>query len=327
MTDIDGTIGGTSLSLGSMGKSFLSTGAQPSYDAITTVNGNVKLNALPLTGTAFTLNNNLNALVIDNTGLGQAINLQFNNTTARNIASGTIINVGAGNLIGFIDNTLQIPNPVGQLNLGTSAGGEPNFFIRGNNMQQTLGITAGTTGTFSLGFPYYGNTVAATLGAGGPSANLGYLRTIPLPASGLTATVLQAALEALPNIGIGNVQVTSSCANSFTITFLAALAGGKLPKLTVNNFTSATNGVNVNIVPTTGDGSGGLTIASNLTGINIARKDRRGKLTLAGDDNGLIGKFTIMNGVVTAANDQVLGAAGQDKIVSAGSGARSSGQS
>src|SRR5207249_1006248 len=79
--------------------------------------------------------------------------------------------------------------------------------ITGTNAQQLLSVGATATGSFSLGFPYYGGSISSVQGTG-VASNLGILRTVPLQISGLTAVAIQAALESLPNIGIGNVVVT-----------------------------------------------------------------------------------------------------------------------
>lgn len=66
--------------------------------------------------------------------------------------------------------------------------------------------------------------------------------------SSINFTQLQTALEALPNIGAGNVQVTGDFINGFIVTFLNALANLNLPVLQItNNSLIQTQVVNVNV--------------------------------------------------------------------------------
>src|SRR5580765_8476628 len=107
-----------------------------------------------------------------------------------------------------------------------------NFFVSGQNASQTLTLVNNPQGSFTLSFPFYGNTVATTLGDTGPATNVSSLRTLPIQTAGVTASVIQTALEALPNIGPGNVVVESQGANAFAIRFIGQLGGGKVPPLT-----------------------------------------------------------------------------------------------
>ena len=105
------------------------------------------------------------------------------------------------------------------------------------------------TGSFTLSFPYNGSTVTTQLGNTGTAANLGALRTVPISTTNISAAVIQAALEALPNIGVGNVVVEQQTATNFVIRFVGALAGGKVPTLKVTSFLSSGN---VIVSPTNG---------------------------------------------------------------------------
>jgi len=350
VTDIDNgrgqPFGGTSISLGKLA----------SYDQLGTAGGNVRLNSLqsPSTG-SFTLSTNLNALMIDNTAAGGGINLAVDSGVANNlirtITSGTIISVGAGGTIGFLNGTnlagkLALTNPT-----GTNPNAEPNFFVMGADSTQKVTIPGGFNGQFALGLPYYGSKVI------GPTDNAGILRTIPLsssPATPLTVAVLKAALEALPNIGVGNVDVVQNGvavngAVNFTVRFIAQLGGGPMPKMTVSHYVTTSGQVTVAFQDAT-TANDGLTINSNLSSVASGRKDRRGKLTLTGDNGGLAnglpsganlanvggvsgGRFTIMNGVVNVRDpnlttdntpvagghsDMQLGGGGFDRTVNAG---------
>lgn len=100
------------------------------------------------------------------------------------------------------------------------------------NEVQRLTVTA-TGGTFVLMFTYGGVTKATA--------------PIAYNASGATAT---AALEALSNIGTGNVVVTKSSAD-FIVTFGGTLAGTDVPSLVVDG-SLATGGTVVQSVTTAG---------------------------------------------------------------------------
>src|SRR6185437_11599608 len=79
-----------------------------------------------------------------------------------------------------------------------------------------------------------------TLSSAALPGNTGFLApdvftTAVLP-YGATAAQVQLALQALPNIGLNNVVVSSTDANHYSITFINALGGAALPTLYVNNF-------------------------------------------------------------------------------------------
>lgn len=103
---------------------------------------------------------------------------------------------------------------------------------------QTVEVTGSPTGgTFRLAFD------------GKPTAAL---------ARNATAAVVQAALEALPNIGTGNVTVTLA-STTYTVTFGGDLANQVLPSLTLfsNNMTGGTS-PSLTITETTAGRSAGL---------------------------------------------------------------------
>lgn len=295
VTDYTLPVGGNALSLGRL----------LSYDPITTVNGNVKLTS---TGT-FTLANNINALVLDSRSAGGGITVAIDNgaggTTVRNINSGTIITAGTNNVIG-----------AGLTSFGSA---EHYYFICGANERQTLTLTGATGGSFTLSLPMYGNVISPLAGLntlmhgqGATGFTTAALRSVNIPVNAsLTAAVIQQALEALPQIGPDNVLVTGSYNSttgngSFTIEFIGALAGGEMPQVRVTSLLTAGTATVATATPS----GTGLTINASLSGTGQGRKDRRGKLVLAGDNNALLSRFLILNGVVTAQHDQALGAAG-----------------
>jgi hypothetical protein len=55
-----------------------------------------------------------------------------------------------------------------------------------------------------------------------------------------------------------------------------------------------------------------------MSGSAAGRKDRRGRLTLSGNNGGLVGQFNVMDGVVAMRNTLALGGQAADKVVNAG---------
>ena len=275
-SDIDGIIGGASVSFGKLA----------SYDSILTVGGNVKLTS------SAALTNDINALLI----VGS--NITVTATGANKITSGQIVNVSSNAALG---NTIT----GGTLDFGTA---EPQFFIRGSNEVQQLLISGATSGTFRLGFPFYNLVTSPVLaGVGAASGPTGVLTSVPATlalAFNASAAQIQSALEALPNIGLGNVVVTA-IAGGFAIAFIGALAGGELPQLSVS---SQLNGGATISTATTTSGGGTLTINSALTGSGAVRKERRGKLVLSGDNSGLTGTIIVNEGLLNIQHANALGA-------------------
>ena len=278
----------------------------------------------------FRIGNNINALVIDSSNAGGGITVAISNDNG--VAGGSLTSREYHQRHDHqcrrrqfdrqrqsAESRRPVSTPAGRLNIATSTNVNAgvNFFVSGQNATQTLNLVNNPQGSFSLSFPYYGNTIGTTLGNTGPATNLGAMRTVPISTTGITAAVIQAALEALPNIGPGNVTVDQQSSSSFLIRFIGQLGGGKVPALKVSNFLTSGNVLGLGLVARqiTAD----LTVDANLSGASSGRKDRRGKLTLAGDNNGLLGQFTMLNGVVGLQNDQALGTFGSDKIVNAGS--------
>src|SRR5262249_42158377 len=134
-----------------------------------------------------------------------------------------------------------------------------------------------------------------------------------------TATDVKNALENLPQVGAGNVLVTGTgtSIDPYTIKFIGALGGGRMPLLKVGNSQltgGATSTPNISVF----QNSDGLTISAGRTGSAAGRKDRRGRLTLSGNNGGLVGQINVMNGVVALNNIQGLGGQAADKVVNAG---------
>lgn len=92
-------------------------------------------------------------------------------------------------------------------------------------------------------------------------------------AAGATAAQVQAALEALSNIGVGNVAVTGSAGGPFTVTFGGALANTDVAQMTA----TPTGGTGTVTVATTAAGgattgsSGAQTPAGHLVGTKVVR--------------------------------------------------------
>ncbi len=154
----------------------------------------------------------------------------------------------------------------GILAFGTA---EPLFFASGTNQTQQVTLTGATSGTFTL-----------ALSANPENDNFNSPTTFlsaPL-AFNATAAQVQAALAALPNVGINNVTVTSPSAGVYNITFVNALGGGNLPLVQINNQlnTAAT-------VAATISTAGGATtsVTANITG-SADRPQRRPRHALPG---------------------------------------------
>ncbi|MEV4767792.1 hypothetical protein [Micromonospora humida] len=106
-------------------------------------------------------------------------------------------------------------------------------------------ITQGGSGLTSYTLTYSGQTTASI-------------------AQAATAAQVQSALEALSNIGAGNVSVTGAAGGPYTVTFQGALADTNVAQMT----STPTGGTGtVTIATTTGggtEGTGGLEVAAGL---------------------------------------------------------------
>ena len=272
----------------------LSLGKLATYDA-----SNVKVSG---TGTTATLGDTINALLI--VGDRITVTVPGGGTT---VTSGQIVNLGG---VEHSENVID----GGTLNVGA----EPLFFVRGalpsGNYYLTIPSGGTTGGYFTLSLPYYGATASPTLAGAGPAAAMAVPTTVALPYNASAADV-QAAIEALPNVGPGNVQVSAtSTAGQFAIVFVAALAGGPLPALRINPFFTGTNMAS-GIADAKADGT--LWIKSKLSGGGAARKERRGRLVLAGD-NDFGGALVVNEGVVTIQHNNALGSPSAGTTVNSG---------
>ncbi|MEU7787669.1 hypothetical protein [Amycolatopsis sp. NPDC049159] len=82
-------------------------------------------------------------------------------------------------------------------------------------------------------------------------------------AAAATAAQVQAALEALSNIGAGNVVVTGNAGGPYTVTFQGALAGTDVAAMTTTP-TGGTGTVTVATATAGGTETGGLDVAAGL---------------------------------------------------------------
>ncbi len=155
-----------------------------------------------------------------------------------NIVNGILL---AGGTLDLANNALSVQGVVastgaaGSTIQSTQGGGfgnlffgalEPLFVTGGANQTQQVSLTGATSGTFTIAFsanPENDNYNSPTT-----------FLSAPLPFNA-TAAQVQAAIAAMPNVGINNVVVTSPSAGVFNITFVNALGGGNLPLVQVNN--------------------------------------------------------------------------------------------
>ena len=153
---------------------------------------------------------------------------------------------------------------------------------------QTLTNT-GTGGTFTVQF---GNAQVYT--------------TTPLNCASCTAAQLQAALQALPNIGSGGCTVSggpfTSGGGSLVVTFAGALAGQPQPLLVINN--SASTGGTVTVAHTTQGVQNGSLV--NYVGTKVANPSAAPVPTVAGADGTLaVGSYSVTYTYVTAAGESL----------------------
>src|SRR6185295_2729562 len=94
------------------------------------------------------------------------------------------------------------------------------FFQAGNETQQITNQNGVLNGEFTITFRTSVNTPAFT--------------TLPILPFDPAVTV-RARLEALPNIGVGNVLVDGPDGGPYVVTFVNALAAQNLPLMTVTN--------------------------------------------------------------------------------------------
>ena len=200
------------------------------------------------------------------------------------VLAGGTLNLGANNLI---SSSGQVVSTGGSIT-GTGElffnGLETLYFGGGANQQQTLTVTA-TSGTFTLAT----TAVPENLGLIGP--NIFFTQPIPFNA---TAAQVQAALQAMPDVGLNNAFVTSPMAGTYIITFANNLGGGNLPLLQVNNFL---NGGTASVAITT-TGGANTTITPVIQGTGAVRKEDLGTLTVNNNNTVFTGQATIDQGIV-----------------------------
>ena len=170
----------------------------------------------------------VNGLLIVGTSTPTVINQQNNNLV---LAAGTLVFAGSQTAtisggaipLGTIEGAIQTAqgasaavgsNITNTTGVGLSIGGSGTLTLSGANTYtntsatQTLSITGTPTGgTFTVTF------------GGQTSIAMGF---------DATAATIQSTLQALPNIGLGNVQVTGANPGPFTITFSSALAASNV---------------------------------------------------------------------------------------------------
>jgi hypothetical protein len=94
----------------------------------------------------------------------------------------------------------------------------------------------------------------------------GDVATTDLPYNA-TAAAVQAALQALPGIGAGNVTVTGSAGGPYTVTFTGALAGQNVAQLSATGDFTGGTAPNVTVATTTPGVAGSLlTVNDDTTG-------------------------------------------------------------
>lgn len=175
----------------------------------------------------------------------------------------------------------------------------------------TLDVSAFTAGThYPNGYILSGTNLAKITASGlyGPYTVSNEVQTLTEGGSGLTsftvtwnaqttsslaaaatAAQVQAALEALSNIGAGNVVVTGSAGGPYTVTFQGTLAGTDVAAMT----TTPTGGTGTVTVATTTaggtEGSGGLEVCAGhllssvkVPNVNDTTKDVGGALLVHG---------------------------------------------
>ncbi|HZJ15964.1 MAG TPA: autotransporter-associated beta strand repeat-containing protein, partial [Chthoniobacteraceae bacterium] len=279
LTDIDGTLGGSSFSLGRLG----TAGSGTAYDT-----SNVKATSSLLVGAS------INALLIDGDNITLTVPVASMLTSGQIVArSGATGNTISGSSFDF----------------GTA---EPLFFTQGAKEVQQLNLNGNTTGQISLTFVL--NTAPAPVLGATQTAAATLQTTAALNIATLTAAGLRQALEALPGIGPGNVAVTLA-AGIFTITFIGALAGGNMPALIVNNVSGLATPPTIARLA---QGGGTLTVSSAVIGSSQSRKERKGTLSLGGSSTGYTGAIVVNEGEIVVTHVNGLGAVSSGTTVNSG---------
>lgn len=272
--------------------------------------GNTSFGALP--SASYTQAGNAGGnILIDNNNTGLLITANFNALLFRGtgltatLSGGVAITIGSGVIVNQGDNnTLDAQTPA--TDLLAYGGTAPMFYTYGADEAQTLTFNGGAAGSFTLTLPMTTATVPAPTTGATQVTPTTPQTTAPLNIAGLTAAMVQQALESLPAIGLGNVVVTGTVALGFTITFIGALGGANLPALLAN-----LGGLTAGSVSVGGtDGGGNLTISAAMTGTGGARKERKGRLTLSGNNQtgaGFTGAITVNEGELEARSANAFG--------------------
>ena len=211
---------------------------------VTTGAGTLTVNgALTITGGLFNGNLVLNNNLTYNSGISTGGIATINGTINLGGATRTFtVNDGilASDLI--IDAALSNGRLVKGGNGGLLLNNATNSFLTGINEVQRIVVAGATAGTSTFNINYNGNTTA----------------TITVDAvDATTAAAIDAALEALPNVGAGGVNVTVTAARQFDIEFTGNLAAQDIP-----------NQITVNVVVAGGASYSPSTVTTGVAGIN-----------------------------------------------------------
>lgn len=139
----------------------------------------------------------------------------------------------------------------------------------GTNEQQIISLGTATGGTFTL--TYDGQT----------TGNIAY---------NADAATVEAALEALSNIGAGEATTTGSAGGPWTVTFSGALGGTDVDPITVDG-TNLTGKLSVSISETVAGVDGGENETHLIYAIGTSGQD--GRFTITGDNSVSAGTFTL----------------------------------
>jgi hypothetical protein len=198
---------------------------------------------------------------------------------------------------------------IGRLNLGTGPGvGSTALVLRaGSNITQAAGTANGISQASLIGASYFtmqqggvgvneaqALAFTATTGTFGIAFN-GQV-TVPLAVSS-TALIVQAALEALPAIGVGNVLVTGTAGN-YVVQFQGALANTNVAPLTLvgagNIVLNSTGTISLNNANNTWTGLVDLTGATTVSGLTLSNTNSLafvGTPTISGAVNLTAGQY------------------------------------
>lgn len=232
------------------------------------LNGNITYSTGLATGGSATINGNLNLVGGTRTFTVNDGHFVNNDLTINAlISNGRLVKAGAGAL------------------LLSNAG---NTFLAGINEVQRIVVAGATAGTSQFNINFNGN-VTATITVDAVDAT--------------TAAAIDAALEALPNVGAGGVSVTATGVGQFDITFTGHLAEQDIPnQITVNVVTAP--GTYTPSTPSGGvagiNHTAGILSFSSDTAFGTARIQMgSAQLLPVGGDKTLANSLTLNNNVTT----------------------------